>query len=73
MSAVIAVAGAVAATATLAVAALKRVPDFDQDKLKELEKELDLLNHAIKHEDSDLILSAKSKIETMSTAYRELL
>ena len=71
--AAVAAGTAVLAVVTLAIEALKQIPDFDERKLKELERERDLLAHAILHEDSDLILTTKRKIGTMSVTYKDSL
>ena len=64
---------ALLAATTLAIEALKHIPTFDVRKLKQLERERDLLKHAILNEDSDLILSVSEKLGNLQTTYAGML
>lgn len=57
----------------LAIEALKKVPDFDEKKLRELERARDALAFAITQEDSDLLLYSKNRVENLSSTYSDIL
>lgn len=61
------------AVTTLAIEALKQVPNFDERRLRDLEQARDALSFAIAQEDSDLLLYSKNRVENLSSTYASIL